>query len=204
MECYGTAYNRINYISADSFQNLTNLIEINLEFSPIRYIDPNVLVRLFYLSSFKLNFTVFQEEFNLKFLQHSASNFTFQYGDISNNFFRLMKSYWKDNITINTVTNLQLSNIPIPTYVLSTNKNIFKPFPSLTQLSIEGGRTTYLLGNKFFHGVSGLEELSMVDCWLQEFPHEALTALPHLTHLDLSYNEIEKLENVCFSTSAHI
>ena len=199
------SYNRINYISADSFQNLTNLIEINLEFNPIRYIDPNVLVRLFYLSSFKLNFTVYQEEFNLRFLQNSPSNFTFQYGDISNNFFRLMESYWKDNITINTVTNLQLSNIHIPTYVLSTNKNIFKPFPSLTQLSIEGGRTTYLLGNKFFYGVSGLKKLSMVDCWLQEFPHEALTALPHLTHLDLSYNEIEKLEDVYFfNISTHL
>ena len=197
--------NRINYISADSFQSLTKLTEINLKFNPIRYVDPNALGRLRHLSNLKLNFTVYQEEFNLRFLQHSAFNFTLQYGDISNNFFRLMESYSKKSITIKTVTNLQLSNIQIPLYVLSANKNIFKPFPCLTHLSIKGGRTTYSLGNKFFYGLSGLEELSMIDCWLQEFPHQALSALPYLTHLDLSYNEIENLKSVYFSNiSTHL
>ena len=199
------SYNRINYISSDSFENLIKLIEINLKFNPIRYIDSNALACLWHLRNLKLNFTVFQEEFNLRFLQYSASNLTLQYGDISSNFFRLMEFYWENNITIKTVTNLQLSNIQVPNYVLATNKNIFKPFSCLTQLSIERGRTTYLLQNKFFYGVSGLEKLSMIDCWLQEFPHEALSALPHLINLDLSFNEIEKLERDYFSNiSTHL
>ena len=197
--------NRINYISADSFQSLTKLTEINLKFNPIRCIDPNALACLCHLSNLKLNFTAYQEEFNLRFLQHSASNLTLYYGDISNNFFRLMESYCEDNITIKTVTNLQLSNIQIPNYVLARNENIFKPFPCLKHLSIKGGGTTFQLQSKFFYGVSGLEELSMIDCWLQEFPHEALTALLHLTYLDLSYNEIEKLERDYFSNiSSHL
>ena len=116
-----------------------------------------------------------------------------------------MVSYWKDNITIKTVTNLQLSNIQIPIYVLARNENIFKPFPFLMHLSIKGGRTTFLLKSKFFYGVSSLEELSVIDCWLQEFPHDALSALPLLTHLDLSFNEIEKLERDYFSNiSTHL
>ena len=199
------SYNRINYIETNSFQSLTKLTEINLKFNPIRYVDPNALGRLCHLSNLMLNFTVYQEEFNLRFLQHSAFNLTLQYGDISNNFFRLMEDCWKDNTTLKTVTNLKLSNIKIPTAVLSTNINIFKPFPYLNSLSIETGRTTYSLGNKFFYGLSGLEKLSMIDCWLQEFPYEALSALPHLTHLDLSYNEIEKLERDYFSNiSIHL
>ena len=199
------SYNRINYISSDSFENLTKLIEINLKFNPIRYIDSNALACLWHLSNLKLNFIVYQEEFDLAFLQHSASNLIVYYGDISNNFFRLMEFYWEYNITIETVTNLQLSNIQVPIAVLATNKNIFKPFPYLTELSIERGRTTYLLQNKFFYGVSGLEKLSMIDCWLQEFPHEALSALPHLIHLDLSFNEIENLKSVYFfNISIHL
>ena len=191
--------NRINYISADAFQNLTKLIEINLKFNPIRFIHPNALNRLTDLSKFMLHFTVYQEEFNLTFLQNSASDLVLQYGDISNNFFRLMEYYWEDNITINTVTNLQLSNIQIRIYDIATNKNIFKPFPNLTQLSIEGGKATYPLQNKFFDGVSGLNRLVMTNCWLQKFPYEALSTLPYLTHLDLSYNEMHKLEPFYFS-----
>ena len=197
--------NRINYISADTFQYLTKLIEVNLKFNPIRFIHPNALDGLRHLSSFMLNFTAFQEQFNLAFLHNSAPNLTLQYGDIANNFFRLMEHYGNCNISFKTVSNLQLSDIHIGVYDISTNKNIFKPFPDLLHLSIKGGMTTLPLRSNFFMGVSDLRSLSMTTCWLQVFPFEALSALPSLTLLDLSNNEIEKLEYFYFSNiSTHL
>ena len=190
--------NRINYISEDTFKCLPNLIEIDLRFNPIRFIDPNALNNLNHLSNLILNFTAYQEQFNLTFLQKSQRNLTLVYGDISNNFFRLMEYFWQANLTIETVNNLQLSNIQIRIFDIATNKNIFKPFPNLLHLAIEGGKVTYPLGNRFFNGVSGLKNLSMTNCWLQEYPYEALNTLPNLTGLDLSYNEIDKLESRYF------
>ena len=191
--------NRINYISADTFQNLIKLTEINLKFNPIRFIHPNTLNNLTHLNNFILNFTALQEQFNLAFVRNSAPNLTLQYGDIANNFFRLTEHYRKCNITFETVSNLQLSNIYIQVYDVAANKNIFKPFPNLSHLLIDGGKTRLPLKSNFFYGVNGLKTLSMIDCWLQVFPYKALSVLPHLIRLNLSYNEIEKLESTHFS-----
>ena len=197
--------NRINYISADTFKDLKKLIEVNLKFNPIRFIHWYALDNVPHLKHFMLYFTAYQEQFNLAFLQNSVPNLTLQYGDIANNFFRLMEHYRKQNISIKTVSNLQLSNIHIGVYDIATNKNIFKPFPELVHLSIESGKATLPLRSKFFMGVRGLRSLSMTTCWLQVFPHLSLSALPFLTLLDLSYNEIEYLERFHFSNiSTHL
>ena len=149
--------NRINYISADTFRYLTKLIEIHLKFNPIRFIHPHALENLHHLSNFVLNFTVYQEQFDLAFLQNSAPNLTLQYSDIANNFFRLMQHYFIGNISIETVSNLQLSNIYIGVYNIANNNIVFKPFPNLSHLSIEGGHTRYPLRNKLFYDVSSIK-----------------------------------------------
>ena len=187
------SYNYINYIDSNTFLSLDKLQVINLAFNPIRRIHPKALSNLPSLSELLLNISVFQDDITLDFLTGAEQNISLQFGDQEENFYRLLQFYKEKSIFFPQVIKIDVSGIPIPTFLIITNEIIFKPFLNLKILIMNRAKLVFQIQSKFFEGLSHLQYLSMRDAWLEEFPYEALQNMTYLIFLDLSYNNIEVL-----------
>ena len=187
------SYNRINYIHQHAFQNFASLRVLNLQYNPIRHIHHEALIPLVQLTDLQLNLTEHQFDFSIKFLENAQQNLILKYGDTGWHVYKLLLYYSIENTKVNftKITSADLSYIRIPSYYISRNQAVFKPFRNLKKLTIDGAQFTFRLQSHFFSGVSKLRHLSMRDCWLEEFPYAALKRLRQLRHLDLSHNKIE-------------
>ena len=192
--------NNINYVDEMTFKSLKNLQILDLRNNPIRRIHPNAFLSLKQLSQLSINVTIFQRDIEFDFLSSvQKEDFSFRYGDQGSNFYLLLRSYRKNSVYFPKITRLDTSGVRIPTYSISNNQVIYKPFPSLLHLTIDNAQLTYQPQSNFFQGIEKLITLSMKDCWLEEFPYVSLARLQNLTYLDLSHNYIEVLNNQTFS-----
>ena len=187
------SYNYINYIGFTTFLHLDKLQVLNLAFNPIRHIHPKALSNFPSLSDMRLNISVFQDDITLDFLSSVQKNFSLQFGDQGGNFYRLLQYYKKKSMFFPNVIRIDVSGIPIPTFLLITNEDVFKPFLKLKALKMNQAKLAFRIQSKFFEGLSHLQHLSMRDSWLEEFPSQALQNMTSLVYLDLSYNNIEVL-----------
>ena len=186
--------NHINYIDECTFQHLSLLRVLNLRYNPIRNIHPNALIPLVQLTHLQISLTEYQQDFSIQFLQNTYRDITLSYGDTSSHIYSLLHFYGNVSISFKKITALDLSYIPILNSALTKNMPLFKPFPKLKKLIINGAKITFPPQSKLFEGLEFLQYLSMQKCWLEEFPYLSLKNLRNLEHLDLSHNKIEVLD----------
>ena len=187
------SYNEISYVNENTLQNLLQLELLDLRFNPIRQIDSLSMSRLNLLSHLQLNFTEHHGVMSLDFLGNIPNKFMLEYGDYGYNIYRMLLYYREQNHNFSKVYSIDVSGISVPTYYLSNNRPLFKPLPNLLTLKMNNAHFTFPPQPNFFYGLSQLKKLLMRNCWLEDFPHDALTALHNLSYLDLSYNKIEVL-----------
>ena len=187
------SYNQIGYIQNDTFASMKQLEILDLQFNPIRYIHSESMKSFSKLNTIMLNCSTYQGEFTLQFLSNISNDVTFSYGDITDKVFRLLSAYRKNSTFFRKVISIKFINIPLVIYDVSNNNRIFKPFPNLIEMTLQKARLSTSLGDNFFVGVSNLTKVTLRDCELREIPFSALSKLPNLMYLDLSYNFIEYL-----------
>ena len=198
------SYNRINYIHNYTFEHLLHLQVLDLQYNPIRHIDSNSFNSLASLNHLLFNFTDFQEQFTLKFLLGCPQNLSMKFGDFTTNMFRLLAAYRNNYTCFESIYNLSVCNVPIPAYDILHNIPVFSPFPNLLKMLFKGIEINYPLGNKFFGGVTRLQNLTMIHCAMQEYPFRAVEPLRQLIFLDLSFNRIQKIERSWFSKTQNL
>ena len=188
------SYNQIHYIFQDTFQGLSNLKFIDLQYNPIRFVNPQALFSLPQLTDLKFKFVEHAEEFSLTFLLNISCDLRVKIVCGTSVIYRLLQYYGNKAIYFSKVRSIDVSHIHIPTNLVSTNKPIFAPLPNLIELKMDEAHLTFYPQSNFFHGLSKLQNLSMRDCWLEFFPFNASKTLFNLTYFDLSYNKIEILD----------
>ena len=194
------AFNHITYIRANTFKSFQLLQVLNLKFNPIRRIHPDALTSLINLSLLKLNISVMQEDITLDFLKKAQRHLTLRFGERSGSLYRLLQFYKDNSTNFPNITVIDVSGIPIPPFLVSTNQVIFEPLRNLRVLIMNQAGLAYRIQSNFFKGLPYLHYLSMKDSWLQEFPSQALQNMTKLTYLDLSNNQIEYLAIKMFPT----
>ena len=143
-----------------------------------------------------LNYSTYQGEFTLQFLSHLSNNITLEYGDVTDNIYRLLAAYRKNSTRFRKIISIKLTDIPIPIYEVANNNPIFEPFPNLNQITLLKARLSTSLGDNFFGRITDVTNVALRNYELREFPYNALRKLPNLVYLDLSNNYIE-----CFNKS---
>ena len=192
------SYNHISYIPGDTFASMTHLEKLNLQYNPVRQIYPGPQNGLSKLNTLMLNYAAFQGEFTLKFLLNATSEIKLNYGDVTDNIYRLLSAYRKNSTTFRNVVSITFSNIPILLYDVLNNEPIFKPFPNLRHVTLTNAYLTITPKNNFFGGVPKVTNVALCYCKLQQFPDKALAVLPTLRYVDLSHNYIESLNQTSF------
>ena len=187
------SYNQISYVNANAFQGLSNLKSLDLRFNPLRQIHPFTMIPLTQLTELKINITEYHGAMSLKYLSSLTNDLTLIHADKGYNIYRLLQHYDNQGLSFTKVRSIDVSGIYVPTYYLSNNQALFKTMPNLIALKMNGARFTFRPQFNIFYGIPKLENLSMSNCWLEDFPHDALTTLHNLSYLDLSYNKIEVL-----------
>ena len=198
------SYNRISYIPSNTFTSMTHLEKLNLQFNPVRQIYPGSQNGLSKLNTLMLNYTAFQGEFTLKFLLNATSEIKLNYGDVTDNIYRLLSAYRKNSTTFQSVVSITFVDIPIPIYDVLNNEPFFSPFPNLRDFKLINAEISAKLGNKFFYGVSNVTKVALRGCKLRQFPYEAIGTLPKLRHLDLSYNYFDAINKSWFDNIANL
>ena len=188
------SYNKINYITANTFRDLKYLKLLDLQFNPIRFIHPLSMLPLYHLSELRFNFSEFFGEISLDFLSNAQNDISLRYGDNGYNIYRVLFYSGINNVNFSRILRLDVSGIRVPTYYLSNDKSLFKPLPNLIELKMNEAKITFHPQTNFFRGIPKLKWLSMSGCWLEHFPDVALKLLYELTYLDLSQNKIEVLD----------
>ena len=185
------SYNHISYIQNDTFAYMKQLEILDLQFNPIRYLHSESTKSFAKLNTLMLNYSTYQGEFTLQFLSHLSNNIALEYGDVTDNIYRLLAAYRKNSTRFRKVISIKLTDIPIPIYEVANNNPIFEPFPNLNQITLLKAQLSTSLGDNFFGGITNLTNVTIRNSELREFPYNALIKLPNLVYLDLSNNYIE-------------
>ena len=187
--------NRISYVNKKSFSTLLRLEILDLSYNPIRKIDYSAFSNHRSLQKLSLNFTSYQQEFTFSFLFLINSTLTLNFGDITDNIYRVLDVYRQNNTKFECMISIDFAYFAIPDYLLSSDDTIFAPFSNLKHIRLRGAHIKFTLGKNIFKGVEQVENLTLTDCNLQSFPAQALSHLKNLRHLDLSFNKIEILDS---------
>ena len=191
--CLDLSYNQISYVKANAFQGLSDLKSLDLRFNPLRQIHPFTMMPLTQLTELKINISECHGAMSLKYLSSLTNDLTLIHADKGYNIYRLLQHYDNQGLSFTKVRSIDVSGIYVPMYYISNNLSLFKTMPNLIALKMNGARFTFRPQSNIFTGIPKLENLSMSNCWLEDFPHDALIALHNLSYLDLSYNKIEVL-----------
>ena len=187
------SYNQISYVNANAFQGLSNLKSLDLRFNPLRQIHPFTMIPLTQLNELKINITEHHGAMSLRYLSNLTNDLTLIHADKGYNIYRLLQYYDNKGLSFTKVRSIDVSGIYVPTYYLSNNLPLFTALPNLFILKMNDAYFSFRPQSSIFDGIPKLKNLSMSNCWLEDFPHDALTTLQNLSYLDLSHNMIEVL-----------
>ena len=185
------SYNQISYVNANAFQGLSDLKSLDLRFNPLRQIHPFTMIPLTQLIELKINTTEYHGAMSLRYLSNLTNDLTLIHADKGYNIYRLLQYYDNKGLSFSKVRSIDVSGIVVPTYYLSNNLPLFTALPNLIILKMNDAHFSFRPQSNIFDGIPKLENLSMSNCWLEDFPHDALTTLQNLSYLDLSHNMIE-------------